>query len=67
MVSAEQNDLALLRNTITHLYFKYKVDKKIPHFEKENVMYLYARYEALGGNSYVKGIVREIESWEETI
>ena len=63
----EANDVAQIRNTITHIYFKYKDQKTIPHYEKENVMYLYARYEALGGNSYVRGIVKEMESWEENI
>ena len=65
MVSAEQTDLALLRNTITHIYYKYKDDKKIPTFEKENVIYLYENYKRLGGNSYVVEIVNKIKEWEE--
>ena len=67
MASAEQTDLALLRNTITHIYFKYKDEKKIPHFEKENVLSLYENYERLGGNSYIHQVVEEIKSWEEII
>ena len=39
--AADETDLAILRNTITHIYFKYKDTKKIPHFEKENVVSLY--------------------------
>ena len=62
------NDLAIIRNTITHIYFKYKDDKKIPHYEKENVLSLYERYEKLGGNSYIKNIIiNEISQWEEII
>ena len=65
--SAKSNDLAIIRNTITHIYFKYKDEKKIPHYEKENVLYLYERYKELHGNSYVKNIIQQIESWEEII
>ena len=65
--SSEETDLAILRNTITHIYFKYMNEKKIPHYEKENVIYLFARYRELGGNHYVKQIVSEIESWQEII
>ena len=65
--TVESNDVAIIRNTITHIYFKYKDEKKIPHYEKENVLYLYARYEALKGNSYVKNIIDEIKMWEEIL
>lgn len=65
--SAKSNDLAIIRNTITHIYFKYKDQKKIPHYEKENVLYLYERYKELQGNSYVKNIIQQIETWEEII
>jgi beta-mannanase len=54
----------MLRNTLTHLYFKYKDEKRIPHYEKENVLHLYASY---NGNSYVSTIVEEMKSWEEII
>ena len=64
---SEENDLAILRNTITHIYFKYKDNKKIPHYEKENVLSLYERYEALKGNHYIKNIMKEMESWDEII
>lgn len=37
----DETDLALLRNTITHIYFKYSDTKRIPHYEKENVLYLF--------------------------
>lgn len=65
--SAEQTDLAILRNTITHIYFKYKDDKKIPQFEKENVLALYENYQKLGGNSYVHNVVDAIKEWDEII
>lgn len=54
----------MIRNTLTHIYFKYKNAKKIPHYEKENVLYLSARYK---GNTYVHTIVDEMKSWEEIV
>ena len=54
----------MIRNTLTHIYFKYKDDKKIPHYEKENVLHLAARYK---GNSYVHTIIDEMKAWEEII
>ena len=64
---SDETDLVLLRNTITHIYIKYKDTKKIPHYVKENVMYLFTQYKVLNGNSYVAQIVSEIQTWEEMI
>lgn len=65
MKSNDEVDLALLRNTITHIYMKYCKEEKIPHYEKENVKYLYEQYQAKGGNSYVKSITKKMDDWEE--
>lgn len=65
MKSNDEVDLALLRNTITHIYIKYCKEEKIPHYEKENVKYLYEQYQAKGGNSYVKSITKKMDDWEE--
>lgn len=54
----------MLRNTLTHIYFKYKDEKKIPHYEKENVLHLAARYK---GNTYVHSIVDKMKTWDEII
>ena len=62
---SDETDQTILRNNITHIYFKYKKDKQIPHFEKENVLYLAEQYNKLNGNSYVKQIVEEIKTWDE--
>lgn len=62
---SDETDQTILRNNITHIYFKYKKDKQIPHFEKENVLYLAEQYDKLKGNSYVKQIVEEIKTWDE--
>lgn len=65
--TAEENDVAVIRNTITHIYFKYKDTKKIPHYEKENLLALFERYESLNGNHYIKSIMKEMEAWEEIV
>lgn len=67
LAAGERTDVAILRNTITHIYFKFKDQKKIPHYEKENVLSLYERYSKLKGNSYVSTIVAEIKSWDEIL
>lgn len=64
---SKEIDLALLRNAITSIYFKYLDTKKIPHYENENLHSLYSQYEKLGGNSYVKTLVETMEKWEETL
>lgn len=71
-IQSKQNETdttnqAILRNTITHIYFKYKDDRCIPHYEKENALYLFEQYEKLHGNSYVKQIIEDIKSWDEIV
>lgn len=61
----DQTDICMLRNDITHIYYKYKDTKKIPNYEKQNVMLLWERYDAKKGNHYVKSIIKEMEQWEE--
>lgn len=64
---ADKTDTALLRNAITSIYFQYKDIKQIPHYQKENVLSLYEQYERLGGNSYIKNVIKEIQDWEEKV
>ena len=64
---SDATDLVIIRDRITHIYMKYKDAKKIPHYEKENVIYLYEQYKELKGNSYVKQIITEMKTWDEII
>lgn len=50
----EEAEKCNLRNTITHLYYKYKPLGAIPPLEKENFERLCKAYFGLHGNSYVK-------------
>lgn len=54
----------LLRSQINYLYFKYLPVKKLPIFEKENLIKMYASYKRLGGNSYIDHLYTELMSWE---
>lgn len=49
-----------IRNDITHMYYIYKERGTIPILEKENLAFLYAAYEKLQGNSYVKQCYKEL-------
>lgn len=55
--------VALLRHEIVNTYVEYKNNKEIPFFLKESVLIIYEVYKALGGNSFVEQIVREIKTW----
>ena len=53
----------ILRNTITHIYYKYSPIKQLPGHEKENLINLFSVYEALGGNTYVAELYKEMLAW----
>lgn len=50
----------LLRSNITSKYYVYTEMKAIPLYEKENIDYMFEQYDKMGGNSYVEGLVKEI-------
>lgn len=52
--------LCLLRSNITSKYYVYKELGEIPLYEKENIDYMAEQYKSMGGNSYVGGLVEEI-------
>ena len=54
----------ILRNDIVRLYYKYLIDKKLPSYQKENLVILYDQYLALKGNSFVSQIYSEMTNWE---
>ena len=50
----------LLRSNITSKYYVYTELGEIPLYEKENINYMYEQYKKMKGNSYVGGLVEEI-------
>lgn len=59
-ISQEEALKCLLRSNITSKYYVYSELKEIPLYEKENINYMYEQYKAMNGNSYVGGLVEEI-------
>lgn len=59
-VNQEEALKCLLRSNITSKYYVYNELKEIPLYEKENIDYMFEIYKKLGGNSYVGGLVEEI-------
>lgn len=60
-------DLAVLRNTITTIYYSHLTDKKLAAYEKEALMKMYEAYTGWGGNSYVVTIVQEMKNWDVVV
>lgn len=60
----EKSDRTIIRSEITSIYYRYCEKRVIPVYEKENFIYLYNQYKALGGNSYVDDIKAQIDSWQ---
>lgn len=52
----------LLRSAITSKYYVYTELEEIPHYEKENIAYMYEQYKAMGGNSYIDNIMKELNN-----
>ena len=59
-ISQEEALKCLLRSNITSKYYVYNELKEIPLYEKENINYMYEQYKSMNGNSYVGGLVEEI-------
>ena len=55
--------VALLRHEIVNVYVQHNESKTIPFFLKESVLIIYEVYKALGGNSFVEQLIREIKTW----
>jgi hypothetical protein len=56
--------LALLRNDITNIYYKYLPIKTLPTYVRENLTLLHDAYVDRGGNSYVCQIFKDMMTWE---
>lgn len=53
----------LLRGEMLRTYYKHKEDGEIRQYEYENFLTTYAAYKALGGNSFIEHIYREVKDW----
>lgn len=53
-----------LRSDMLRTYYKHKDTDRIRQYEYENFLYEYKAYKALGGNSFIERIKREVDTWE---
>lgn len=61
-----QSSNDMMRYEITKIYYKYHPYKKIPIFVKESLTHLYNNYSAQNGNTFIQGIVKEMDNWTIT-
>ena len=54
----------LLRSDMLHIYYRHKDTETIRQYEYENFEMLYKAYKALGGNSFIDKIYKEVQTWE---
>lgn len=54
----------LLRGRMLNVYYKNKDTEKIRQYEYENFCAYYETYKALGGNSFIEHIAKEVFEWE---
>lgn len=54
----------LLRSDMLHIYYKHREKQTIRQYEYENFIFLYKAYKALGGNSFIDHIYKEVSEWE---
>lgn len=53
-----------LRSDMLRTYYKHKDEGKIRQYELENFLFLYGAYKAMGGNSFIDKIYKEVVEWE---
>ena len=53
-----------LRSDLLRTYYRHREEGRIRQYEYENFLACYKAYKALGGNSFIDRICREVEEWE---
>ena len=53
-----------LRSDMMHTYYRHKDEGKIRQYEAENFEHNFKAYTALGGNSFIGNIHKEVSEWE---
>ena len=54
----------LLRQQMLEVYYKCRESRTIRQYRYENFTMSYHAYKALGGNSFIDRIKREVDEWE---
>ena len=53
-----------LRSDLLRTYYRHREEGRIRQYEYENFLACYKAYKALGGNSFIDRIGKEVEEWE---
>ncbi len=53
-----------LRSEMLRIYYHNHQNGTIRQYENENFIALYEAYKALGGNSFIDKIYKEVQTWE---
>ncbi|MBR2976704.1 MAG: hypothetical protein IKC50_00285 [Oscillospiraceae bacterium] len=53
-----------LRSEMLRIYHRHRESETLRQYELENFILLYEAYKALGGNSFIDKIYKEVISWE---
>lgn len=53
-----------LRTEMMRTYYRHKDDEEIRQYEMENFVHNYKAYVALGGNSFIGKIYKEVSGWK---
>ena len=53
-----------LRSEMLRIYYNHRDEKRIRQYEAENFEHNYKAYVALGGNSFIGKIHKEVSEWE---
>ena len=60
----KEGQCCLLRTEIVRIYYRNKDSRQLREYEFRNLEQCYKAYEALGGNSFVEQIYKNMQEWE---
>ncbi|MBR4880569.1 MAG: hypothetical protein IKU19_01465 [Clostridia bacterium] len=60
----KRGQLCQLRSEMLRIYYHNREKEEIRQYEYENFTMMYEAYKALGGNSFIDKIKKDVEGWE---
>lgn len=60
----KEGQRCLLRSEIVRIYYRHHDDRQLREYEFKNMEQCYKAYRALGGNSFVERIYKEMQEWD---
>lgn len=62
--AARNGQKCLLRSEILRTYYRNLEAQTLRQYEYQNLVYCYEAYKALGGNSFIDKIYKEMQTWK---